>query len=117
MKLSSVFLGAALVWGGLAGPGIYHEVKDQPETVRAKVTGIVEVDRDLPSQHTEIHTTSGTFNTYKNLDGTPIVKGVTYDFNLQGAHIKPWPPSYTRDITGVRLVTPFDGLLKKGPTN
>jgi hypothetical protein len=117
MKLSSVFLGAALVWGGMAGPGIYHEVKNEPETVRAKVTGIVEVDKGLPSEHNEIHTTAGTFNTYKNMDGTPIVKGLTYDFNLQGAHITPWPAGYTRDITGVRVVTPFDGLLKKGPTN
>ncbi len=118
MKLSSIFLGAALVWGGMAGPGAYYELKDEPEAVRAKVTGIVETTRSTDGARSqEIHTTAGTFNTYNNLDGTPIVKGLTYDFNLKGAHIQPWPASYTRDIVGVHLVTPLDGLLKKGPTN
>ncbi|HYD18968.1 MAG TPA: hypothetical protein VEF76_10860 [Patescibacteria group bacterium] len=117
MKLSSIFLGAALVWGGMTGPGIYHEVKQDSETVRATVTGIVETQPNGGKQSLEIHTTAGTFNTYQNLDGTPIVKGLTYDFNLQGAHIQPWPATYTRDIKGVHLVTPLDNLLKKGPAS
>jgi hypothetical protein len=112
MKLSSIFLGAAIVWGGAVGPGVYHEIKNTPETVRAEVTGVVETGTK-GLHHAEIHTTAGTFNTYNNLDGTPIVKGLTYDFNLQGAHITPWPPTYTRDITGVHLVTPFDKFLPK----
>lgn len=119
MKLSSIFLGAAMVWGGLAGPGIYHAVKDDATTVQAQVTGVVDVPKTpFAAAHTEVHTTQGTFNTYKNLDGTPIIKGLTYDFNLQGAHITLWQPGYTRDITGVHMVTPLDKLFKpSNPTN
>lgn len=118
MKLSSIFLGAAIMWGGLAGPGVYHAVKDEPQTVRATVTGVVDVQETaISARHTEVHTTQGTFNTYKNLDGTPIIKGVTYDFNLQGAHIGVWPPSYTRDITGVRPAIVNDLLGNKPPSN
>lgn len=115
MKLSSIFLGAAMVWGGLAGPGVYYQVQNTGETVRAQVTGIVEVPATQTSaRHAEIHTTAGTFNTWKNLDNTPIVKGLTYDFNLKGADIDVWPPGYTRNITGVHLVTPLDNIFRPG---
>lgn len=117
MKLSSIFLGAAMVWGGLTGPGIYHEFKNELQTVQAQVTGVVDVDKTIfAAKHTEIHTTAGTFNTLNNTGNTPIIKGLTYDFNLQGAHIGTWPPSYTRDITRAHLVTPLDNLFKP-PSN
>lgn len=112
MKLSSVFLGAAMVWGGMTAPGVYHAVQNAPETVRAEVTGVVEVERANGTSAYEVHTTAGTFNTWKNLDGTPIVKGLTYDFNLQGADVTFWPPDYTRNITDVHLVTRFDNLFR-----
>lgn len=112
MKLSSVFLGAAMVWGGITAPGIYHAAQNAPETVRAEVTGLVELERANGGSAYEVHTTAGTFNTWKNMDGTPIVKGLTYDFNLQGADVTFWPPGYSRNITGAHLVTPFDNLFK-----
>ena len=118
MKLSSIFLGAALVFGAGTGPGIYHEFKDESQTVRATVTGVVDVPKTtFQAAHTEIHTTQGVFNTYKMAPGLPIVKGVSYDFNLQGAHITPWPPTYTRDITRATPAILDRFLNPNGPNN
>ncbi len=119
MKLSSIFLGAAIMWGAAAGPGVYHEIKNEQKTVQAQVTGVVDVPGNVFTKaHTEVHTTAGVFNTVNNTDRTPIIKGLLYDFNLQGAHITPWAPTYTRDITSVHLVTPLDNFFKPGsPSN
>ena len=111
MKLSSIFLGAALVWGGIAGPGVYYQMQDAPETVRAKDTVKVEVVDDPVHSYRryEVHTTAGTFNTYKMLNGDQIRTGASYEFNLQGARTTFWPPGYTRSITGVKPIMPSPG--------
>lgn len=108
MKLSSVFLGVALAWGGLAGPGLYYQLQDQPETVRAKVLGKVEVVDDPVHSYRryDVYTTQGKFNTYKMLNGDQLREGASYEFNLRGGKSTFWPPSYSRTITSAKPISP-----------
>lgn len=115
MKLSAIFLGAAMVWCGLAGPGIYHQLQDESAEVRAKVLGKVEIVDDPVHSYRryEIHTTAGKFNTLKMLNGDQIQEGASYTFNLRGGSWSVWPPSSSRSIESVKKIAP--PAVEKGP--
>lgn len=108
MKLSSIFFGAALVWGGLAAPGTYYQVVDEDATVRAKVLGKVLVEDDPVHSYRryDVYTTQGKFNTYRIQNGDQIQTGASYEFNLRGGKTEFWPPSFSRTITGLRPLGP-----------
>lgn len=115
MKLSSIFLGAAMLWAGLAGPGAYYQLQDQPETIRAKVEGKVEVVDDPVHSYRryDIYTNQGVFNTNHMLNGDQIQPGAAYEFNLRGGQMKFWPPGYTRSIQSVKQIQP--PIVQKAP--
>jgi len=106
MKLSSVFLGAALMTGAMMGPGAYYRYQDHNEYVRARVTGKVEAE-DEPIRSARpyiIYTNKGKFDTYESSNGADLQIGAFYEFNLRGAKFQMWPPSYTRSIKSARLI-------------
>ncbi len=108
MRLSGIFLGAALMYGSLAGPGVYYQMQNESQDVRARVTGKVEVVEDINPAYRryEITTTQGKFNTYHMQNGNQIQLGASYEFNLRGSKMSYWPPSWSRNITSVKPIAP-----------
>ena len=109
MKLSGIFLGAALVTGTLMAPAALYKFTDYPETVRARVTGKVEAseDPDASKRPYFIYPNKGKFDTFNEVPGVKgadIKEGAFYEFNLKSANIQLWPPSYSRSIKSAKLV-------------
>lgn len=103
MSLKAVFLGAALVVGGMMAPGAYYMTQSN-DIVRTRVTGKVMADAkaEFPGQKYFIFTNQGKFDTYGVEGGKDIKEGCVYDFNLKSARIQVWPPGYTRSITSYK---------------
>jgi hypothetical protein len=105
MSLKSVFLGAAVAYGALVAPGVYHMTQGN-EIMRTRVTGKVMADAnaEFPGQKYYIYTNQGKFDTFGAVGGADIKEGCVYDFNLKSARLQAWPPSYSRSIIGYKPV-------------
>jgi hypothetical protein len=103
MSLRSVFLGAALVVGGMMAPGAFYMTQPN-EIVTTRVTGKVMADAkdEFPGQKYIIYTNQGRFDTYGAEGGKDIKEGCVYDFNVKSARIHVWPPGYTRSIVSFK---------------
>lgn len=105
MGLRHAFYGAAILAGALMGPGVYYMTQPN-EIVTTRVTGKVEADTDkeYPGRKWVIHSKEGTFDTYGVSGGNSIQVGCTYEFNVKGARLDFWPPSYTRSVQSFKHV-------------
>lgn len=105
MGLRHAFYGAAILAGALMGPGVYYMTQPN-EIVTTRVTGKVEADTDkeYPGRKWVIHSKEGTFDTFGVSGGNAIQVGCTYEFNLKGARLDFWPPSYTRSVQSFKHV-------------
>ena len=105
MSLKGICAGIALVFGVSAGPGLYY-MTQEPEIVRAKVTGKVQADADAtyPGQKYFIYTKEGKFDTFATSKGDDLKEGCVYDFNLKGARFQWQDISYSRSVAGVKIV-------------
>ena len=103
MSLKAVFLGAALVVGGMMAPGAYYMTQSN-DIVRTRVTGKVMADAkaEFPGQKYFIYTNQGKFDTYGVDGGKDIREGCVYDFNVKSARLEVWPPGYTRSIVSFK---------------
>lgn len=104
MSLKHMFYGAALLVGAQMGPGFYY-MTQETDIVRATVEGKVQADSDTPyaGRKYMIYTDQGKFDTFGMRGGSRLKEGCTYDFNLKGARLQTWPPSYSRSISSVSL--------------
>jgi hypothetical protein len=111
-KLSGIFGGVLLSAGVLVGPGIYHNVKDEPKIVRAEILGS---SRDPGGEGYFIYTDKGRFKETGDARNE-IKEGDTYDLTLHRAEIHYWTPGYTRVITDFKKVTRrnvVDGVIEE----
>lgn len=108
MGLVSNVFGAAVLAGALAGPGAYYMFQQQNEYVTAKVTGRVQADTDskYPGEKYFIYTdNSSKLDTFSLAEGASLREGCRYRFNLKGARIQTWPPSYSRSIVRAEKIS------------
>lgn len=106
MSLKHVFYGAVLLAGAQMGPGLYY-MTQETDIVRARVEGKVRADADTPyaGRKYMIHTDQGKFDTFGISGGGSLKEDCIYDFNLKGARLQAWPPSYSRSIKAVTPVS------------
>ena len=105
MSLRAVFLGAAVLYGGMMAPGAYYMTQSN-DIVRTRVTGtqMADTKSEFPGQKYYIYTNQGKFDTYGVEGGKDIKAGCVYDFNVKSARLEVWPPGYTRSIVSYKPV-------------
>lgn len=123
--LKGVMSGAALLGKGIGNMGILSSLFStavvaaatigvcqmtlQNEIVRAKVTGRVQADTDskYPGLKYFVHTdnTMMRLDTFSTQNGREFQEGCTYDFNLKGMRIQPWPVGISRSIVSATKIS------------
>lgn len=104
MNWRSFFIGAATVPAVLTAPAFYYATQES-ETFVARVEGRTQAHdpKFYRGPRHLVFTDRGTLDDFGR-PGLSLREGCSYQFNVKGARVHVWPPSYSRTIKSARPV-------------